>query len=56
MIYIEILSRQLAREDEQNNFKGIKISRTSPSVSHLLFADDLIIFCRATNEDATCIK
>lgn len=46
----------LAREEVLNNFKGIKISRTSPSISHLLFADDLVIFCRATVEDASCIK
>lgn len=52
VIYIELPSRMLAREEELNNFKGIKISRTSPFVFHSLFAGDLVIFCRATVEDA----
>lgn len=56
VLYFEILSRLLAREEMLNNFKGVKVSRTSPSVSHLLFADDLVIFCRSTIEDASCIK
>lgn len=56
VLYIEILSRMLNNEENLNNFKGIKISRTSPSISHLLFADDLVIFCRASIEDAQCIK
>ncbi|KAL3631534.1 hypothetical protein CASFOL_024518 [Castilleja foliolosa] len=28
----------------------------SPSVSHLLYADDLVIYCRAKTDDALCIK
>lgn len=56
VIYIELLSRMLAKEEQLNHFKGIKISRTSPSISHLLYADDLVIFCRANTDDATCIN
>lgn len=56
VIYTEILSRLLAKNEADYLFKGVKISRTSPSISHLLYADDLIIFCRATTEDALCIK
>lgn len=46
----------LAKEEQLNHFKGIKISRTSPSISQLLYADDLVIFCRANTDDATCIN
>lgn len=56
VLYIEILSRLLAKEEQLSHFKGIKISRTSPSISHLLFADDLVIYCSPTQEDALCIK
>lgn len=43
-------------EENQNHFKGIKISRTSPAISHLLYDDDLLIFCRATKEDVESIN
>lgn len=32
---------------------GIKVSRGGPAVSHLLFADDLFIFCRASASKAS---
>ncbi|KAL3625781.1 hypothetical protein CASFOL_030310 [Castilleja foliolosa] len=46
----------LDKEEKLGNFRGIKISRSSPSVSHLLYADDLVVFCRAKVEDALCIN
>jgi hypothetical protein len=35
------------------NIHGIKISRHSPSVSHLLYADDLMVFSRGTSAEAS---
>src|ERR1044072_7604226 len=34
---------------------GIQIARNAPMISHLFFADDNIIFARATNQEAQCI-
>lgn len=56
VIYTEILSRMLAYQENIGSFKGVKISRTAHVISHLLYADDLIIFCRSTDEDALSIK
>lgn len=56
VLYTEALSRLLAKEEEAGHFKGIKISRTSPAFSYLLYADDLILFCRATMDDALIMK
>lgn len=56
VIYMEMLSRLLTLEENSNHFKEIKICRYSPSISHLMFADDLLIFCRANTDDAICIK
>lgn len=52
VIYTEILSRMLANKENSDLFKGVKISRTSPSISHLLYINDLIIFRRPTVIDA----
>ncbi|GLT54185.1 hypothetical protein SLA2020_274050 [Shorea laevis] len=51
----EALSRLLIREELAGNIHGIKISRSSPSVSHLLYADDLMVFSRGTSAEALCI-
>lgn len=51
----EILSRLLHREEQAGHLSGVKVSRTSPRVSHLLYADDLIIYCKATRAEAACV-
>lgn len=40
----EVLSRLIIREEHNGNLKGVKISKDDPTLSHLLFADDLILF------------
>ncbi|XP_027101522.1 uncharacterized protein [Coffea arabica] len=43
----EGLSAILRRANRQGSMYGIKIANEAPSLSHLLFTDDLLIFCRA---------
>ncbi|KAG2693813.1 hypothetical protein I3760_08G113300 [Carya illinoinensis] len=40
----EVLSRLIARSEAMGTMKGLKLNKNCPSISHLLFADDLIIF------------
>ncbi|KAL0378395.1 UNVERIFIED_CONTAM: LINE-1 retrotransposable element O protein [Sesamum radiatum] len=56
IIYTEILSRLLLHEEALGNIKGIKVCRNAPSISHLLYADDLTIFCRAEEKDAHTVR
>ena len=44
----EGLSAMLKREEAKGRIKGVSVCRDAPQVSHLLFANDSIIFCRAS--------
>nr|XP_045084679.1 uncharacterized protein LOC123494096 [Aegilops tauschii subsp. strangulata] len=46
----------LKKEIAENNLTPIKIARNSPGISNLLFADDSLIFFKATTEQAKTIK
>ncbi|KAL9678129.1 hypothetical protein QQ045_015968 [Rhodiola kirilowii] len=55
-ICAEWLARKLRQEQEKSNLRGIKICRGAPEVTHLLFADDSIIFLKASLEDAANLR
>lgn len=48
IIYMEILTRSHNLKEAESKIKGAKIGRLCPPVTHLLFADDIFIFCHAT--------
>ncbi|KAH1040061.1 hypothetical protein J1N35_041804 [Gossypium stocksii] len=50
---LSCLMRLAARE---GSLKGVKANRSSPQISHLLFADDCILFSKATSKGATLLK
>jgi hypothetical protein len=52
----EVLSRLLFREEALGNLKGLSIARNTPPIHHLLFADDLLIFGKASHKEATSIQ
>lgn len=51
----KIHSRLILKEENRGSIHCIKISRQSPPISHLLFADDLKIFSRAKKSEALSI-
>lgn len=50
------LSHLLRKTGENNSLSDIKIAPPTPSVNHLLFADDYIIFSRASLQDSEATK
>jgi hypothetical protein len=52
----EVLSRLLFKEERLGNIRGMKITKSSPTIHHLLFANYLLIFGKATLLEANNIK
>ena len=48
LLCAEGLSVMLKKEENEGHIKGVAVSRGASRVSHLLFADDNIIFCRVS--------
>jgi hypothetical protein len=51
-----VLSQLLIRQESQDLLKGIKTTHSCSPISHLLFADDLILFVKATSSKANILK
>jgi hypothetical protein len=50
------LSSLLQSEVESSGISPIKVCRGAPGISHLLFADDTLLFFHAFFEEATRVK
>jgi hypothetical protein len=50
------LSALLNKGIHENSLSPIKVCRRAPGVSHLLFADDTLLFFKASSEQATWVK
>lgn len=55
LLCAEALSQMIDQAQEGDKFQGMKLARRCPKVSHLLFADDSLFFCRANQNNATCM-
>lgn len=51
----EILSRLIMREEHLGSLHGIKMATLSPSISHLLFAVDIMFISRANAQETRSI-
>ena len=53
---IDVLSRFILQKEFDGLLKGIEVARNCPSISHLMFVDDLIIFSRPLPSDFEAIQ
>ncbi|KAL0427274.1 UNVERIFIED_CONTAM: putative mitochondrial protein [Sesamum latifolium] len=52
----EAFSCMVQQEEREGGIQGVAVCRRAPRVSHLLFADDTLLFCQATGEAMERIK
>ena len=55
VISVEGLSVLLHEAEEQGRISGVKICQNAPNVSHLLLADDTMIFLKAKQEEVAAL-
>lgn len=53
---VEAFMGMIAKAEEAGLLHGVRVAPSAPSVSALCFADDTMIFCRATNAEAAVLK
>lgn len=60
ILFEELLSRMLHKLEREGKLHGVNLGRSSIPISHPLYADDLLIFCRAKCSEmlevANCMK
>ena len=52
----EVLSRMLLQREKEDKLHGILVGRGCPHISHLMFADDLMLFCKPTADEVEVLK
>jgi hypothetical protein len=55
VLCMDKLSHLIIHEVNRGKWKGIKAGRDGPMVSHLMFADDLLLFGEAKEEQMQCV-
>lgn len=51
----EALVANIKKAERKKLLTGVKVARACPPISHLLFADDSLFFCKAKNEECQTI-
>ena len=56
ILYMEYLASLIEAENSCRNWTGVKTSKEGPIFSHLFFANDLLLFVKATKKNCLTIK
>ncbi|KAL0446066.1 UNVERIFIED_CONTAM: hypothetical protein Slati_1734500 [Sesamum latifolium] len=56
LLCAEAFSGLIRSAETEGAIQGVSVARSAPPISHLLFADDTLIFCQATREALTSLQ
>ncbi|CAA7029125.1 unnamed protein product [Microthlaspi erraticum] len=51
IICTEMLARMLQKAERDQRISGIRVARNAPAVTHLMFADDSMFYCKSSDEE-----
>uniref|UniRef100_A0A1J3D6G7 Reverse transcriptase domain-containing protein n=1 Tax=Noccaea caerulescens TaxID=107243 RepID=A0A1J3D6G7_NOCCA len=51
IICSEMLARMLKKAEMEERITGLKVARNAPAVTHLMFADDTMFYCRERDDE-----
>ena len=51
MVCTEVLAQMLKSAERSKKISGLRVARRAPLVSHLLFADDSMLYCKGSEEE-----
>lgn len=55
VLFMELLSRMIIKLENDGDIQGIRMGISALAITHLFFADDILIFCKATVAQASKI-
>lgn len=55
VLCLEFLSNLINEAAFKNDLEGIKISTNGPTITHLFFADDIILFTKPSNKNCNSV-
>lgn len=55
VLFLELLTRMITKLKDEGEIQGIKIGRLALAISHLFFANDILIFCKASVDQTSKI-
>ena len=55
LLFAKGFSTLLAKSKKKGRIKGVAVCRNAPCISHLLFANDSLLFCQVSLEEVQCV-